>query len=106
VFRGFTEFDIVVSGTTIHGRTGGDGPPILLLHGVPETHLMWHRVTPALAQHHTVVVATDIRGFGDSGQPASADDHSPYSMRAIARDQVQVMKALGYETFAVAGHET
>jgi haloacetate dehalogenase len=100
----FEEFDIATAGTTIHGRRGGQGPPVLLLHGIPETHLMWHRVAPRLAERFTVV-ATDLRGFGASGTPPSTPDHAPYSMRAIARDQVEVMAALGYEEFAVAGHD-
>lgn len=104
MFDGFAEFDIAVSGTTIHGRRGGDGPPLLLLHGIPETHLMWHRVAPALAERHTVVV-TDLRGYGDSGTPPSADDHAPYAMRELARDQVEVMRSLGFAQFGVAGHD-
>ncbi|GAA3465531.1 alpha/beta hydrolase [Nonomuraea roseola] len=103
-FKDFDEFDIATSDTTIHGRRGGAGPPVLLLHGIPETHLMWHRVAPRLAERFTVV-ATDLRGFGASGTPPSTPDHAPYSMRAIARDQVGVMRALGYERFAVAGHD-
>ncbi|MEW9549762.1 alpha/beta fold hydrolase [Nonomuraea sp. NPDC050783] len=103
-YEGFEEFDVATSGTTVHGRRGGAGPPVLLLHGIPETHLMWHRVAPRLAERFTVV-ATDLRGFGASGTPPSAPDHAPYSMRAIARDQVEVMRALGYERFAVAGHD-
>lgn len=73
----FDVFDIKTAATTIHGRRGGDGPPVLLLHGIPETHLMWHRVAPRLAAHCTVV-ATDLRGFGDSGTPLTAtldDEH-------------------------------
>jgi haloacetate dehalogenase len=104
VFDEFTEFDIDVSDTTIHGRMGGAGPPLLLLHGIPETHMMWRRVAPMLAERHTVI-ATDLRGFGDSGKPPSAEDHSPYSMRMLARDQVETMKALGHDTFGVAGHD-
>ena len=104
MFDGFEEFDIATAGTTIHGRRGGDGPPILLLHGIPETHLMWHRVAPRLAEHFTVVV-TDLRGFGDSGKPSSTPDHVPYSMRALAGDQVEVMSLLGYDQFGVAGHD-
>jgi haloacetate dehalogenase len=104
VFDGFTEFDIEVAETTIHGRRGGSGPPLLLLHGMPETHLMWHRLAPRLAQDFTVV-ATDLRGCGDSGKPASAPDHAPYAMRALARDQVEVMTALGFGAFAVCGHD-
>jgi haloacetate dehalogenase len=104
VFDGFEEFDIATTGTTIHGRRGGTGPPVLLLHGVPESHLMWHRVAPQLAEHVTVV-ATDLRGFGDSGTPPSTPDHAPYSMREVARDQVEVMNALGYGKFSVVGHD-
>ncbi|MFI6866209.1 alpha/beta fold hydrolase [Nocardia sp. NPDC050406] len=104
MFDGFSNFDIVVSGTTIHGRCGGEGPPVLLLHGIPQTHIMWREVAPALARTHTVVV-TDLRGFGDSGKPASTDDHAPYAMRTLARDQLEVMAALGYSRFAVVGHD-
>jgi haloacetate dehalogenase len=104
VFAGFEEFEITTSATTIHGRRGGHGPPLLLLHGIPETHLMWHLVAPRLASDFTVV-ATDLRGFGDSGKPASTPDHSPYSMRSIAVDQVEVMSELGYDRFGVAGHD-
>jgi haloacetate dehalogenase len=104
VFDGFEELDLTTTGTTIHGRRGGEGPPVLLLHGIPETHLMWHRVAPQLAQHFTVV-ATDLRGFGDSGTPPSTPDHAPYSMRAIARDQVEVMRTLGHDRFNVVGHD-
>ncbi len=104
VFDGFEEFDISTSGPTIHGRRGGSGPPVLLLHGIPETHLMWHRVAPQLARQYTVV-ATDLRGYGDSGKPPSTADHEPYSMRAIARDQVEVMRILGYDHFRLVGHD-
>lgn len=104
MFEGFEEFDVPGSGTTIHGRRGGSGPPLLLLHGHPETHLMWHRVAPALAEQFTVV-ATDLRGYGGSGVPASDDDHAPYAMRELARDQIEVMKGFGYRRFAVAGHD-
>jgi haloacetate dehalogenase len=104
VLSGFEEFEITTSATTIRGRRGGDGPPLLLLHGIPETHLMWHLVAPLLARDFTVV-ATDLRGFGESGKPASGPDHSPYSMREIARDQVEVMSELGYDRFGVAGHD-
>jgi haloacetate dehalogenase len=104
VFEGFEEFDITTTVTTIHGRRGGEGPPLLLLHGIPETHLMWHRVAPDLARRFTVV-ATDLRGYGDSGKPPSTPDHAPYSMREIARDQVEVMQALGHDRFAVVGHD-
>jgi haloacetate dehalogenase len=104
VFPGFEEFDIATRATSIHGRVGGAGPPLLLLHGIPETHIMWHRVAPQLARDFTVV-ATDLRGFGDSGTPPSTPDHEPYSMREIARDQIEVMRQLGFERFGVAGHD-
>jgi haloacetate dehalogenase len=104
LFDGFEEFDLTTSAATIHGRRGGDGPPVLLLHGIPETHRMWHRIAPRLADRHSVV-ATDLRGFGESGTPPSTPDHAPYSMRAIAREQVEVMAALGHDRFAVVGHD-
>jgi len=104
VFEGFEEFDVATGETTIHGRRGGSGPPVLLLHGIPETHLMWHRVAPALAERHTVV-ATDLRGYGASGKPPSTPDHRPYGMRALARDQVEAMARLGFDRFAVVGHD-
>jgi haloacetate dehalogenase len=104
VFDGFDQFDIETSVTTIHGRRGGNGPAVLLLHGIPETHLMWHRVAPQLSERFTVV-ATDLRGFGDSGKPPTSPDHAPYSMREISRDQVEVMRALGYNQFCVVGHD-
>jgi haloacetate dehalogenase len=104
MFDGFEEFDISTSGARIHGRRGGSGPPVLLLHGIPETHLMWHRVAPQLARQYTVV-ATDLRGYGDSGKPPSTADHEPYSMRALARDQIEVMRNLGYDQFRLVGHD-
>lgn len=104
MLEGFEALDIATTGTTIHGRRGGDGPAVLLLHGIPETHVMWHRVAPQLAERFTVV-ATDLRGFGDSGTPPSTLDHAPYSMRELARDQLDVMHALGFEQFSVVGHD-
>ncbi|GLZ48583.1 fluoroacetate dehalogenase [Actinomycetospora sp. NBRC 106375] len=100
LFPGFDVVDVTVGGTTIHGRVGGTGPPLLLLHGIPETHLMWRDVAPALAADHTVVV-TDLRGYGGSGV-GTGDDHS---MRSLAAEQLAVMRALGHERFAVAGHD-
>jgi haloacetate dehalogenase len=104
MFDEFESFDIPTSGAVIHGRKAGSGPPLLLLHGIPETHLMWHRVAPRLAEQFTVV-ATDLRGWGDSSTPPSAPDHLPYSMREIGRDQVEVMSALGFDAFDLAGHD-
>jgi haloacetate dehalogenase len=104
MFDGFEAFDLTTAGTSIHGRRGGSGPPVLLLHGIPETHLMWHRVAPHLAERYTVI-ATDLRGYGDSGTPPSTADHEPYSMRALGRDQLEVMRQLGYERFSIVGHD-
>jgi haloacetate dehalogenase len=104
MFEGFTQTDIEVSGARIHLRHGGSGPPLLLLHGNPLTHVMWHKVAPRLAEDFTVVAA-DLRGYGDSSKPAGGGDHSAYSFRAMARDQVEVMAALGFERFSVAGHD-
>jgi len=85
-------------------RHGGSGPPLLLLHGHPQTHVMWHAVAPKLAQEFTVVAA-DLRGYGESSKPPTTTDHEPYSKRAMARDQVEVMEQLGFERFSVAGHD-
>ncbi len=104
MFEGFQTFEIDTGETTITGRKGGDGPPLLLLHGFPQTHLMWHAVVPELARHFTVFAA-DLRGYGGSGTPPSTEDHAPYSKRAMARDMIAVMRKLGYERFLVAGHD-
>ncbi len=104
MFDGFTLEMITVNGVTIRMRHGGSGPPLLLLHGHPQTHLMWHRIAPHLAEHFTVV-ATDLTGYGDSSKPTTTSDHEPYSKRAMARDQIAVMRHLGFEQFAVAGHD-
>jgi len=104
MFAGFRTFDIATSGTMIHGVTGGSGQPLLLLHGYPQTHAMWHKVAPALADRFTIV-ASDLRGYGDSGKPASGPDHAAYSKRCMALDMAEVMSALGHETFFVCGHD-
>lgn len=104
MFDGFTSADIDTGETTIRVRHGGNGPPLLLLHGIPETHLMWHEVAPRLAADFTVV-ATDLRGYGDSGKPPTSSDHAPYAMRALARDQVAAMEQLGFDSFFLAGHD-
>jgi haloacetate dehalogenase len=88
----------------VRAAVGGDGPPVLLLHGHPQNHATWHAVAPALAEHATVV-ATDLRGYGDSGRPPSDPAHGAYSKRVMAADQVAVMRALGHERFAVVGHD-
>ena len=98
------EFTIRTGEVDIHGVKMGAGEPLLLLHGHPETHLMWHKVAPQLAQRFTVV-ATDLRGYGDSGKPEGLPDHSNYSKRVMAQDQIAVMRALGYERFRVMGHD-
>lgn len=101
---GFARSTIAVTGTDIAVAVAGSGPPLLLLHGFPQTMAMWHRVAPMLAEHFTVVCA-DLRGYGDSGRPAAGDDHAGYGKRAMAQDQVEMMAALGFDRFAVAGHD-
>ena len=80
LFPGFARTAIDIGEVAIHTVHGGQGPPVLLLHGFPQTHVMWHKIAPALAEHFTVV-ATDLRGYGDSGRPASGPDHAAYSKR-------------------------
>ena len=104
MFEDFDRRDIETSETVIRVRTGGSGPPLLLLHGYPQTHAMWHRVAPVLAEHFTVVCA-DLRGYGDSGRPASDPEHLTYSKRKSADDMAEVMSALGFERFMLAGHD-
>ena len=104
MFEGFEIRDIETGATTIHARIGGSGPPLLLLHGYPQSHVMWHRVAPLLAARFTVVCA-DLRGYGDSGRPLSDPEHAVYSKRATAQDMVEVMATLGHERFGLAGHD-
>ncbi len=104
MFEGFRLETIDTGEATVRVRHGGSGPPLLLLHGHPQTHLMWHRVAPMLARDFTVV-ASDLRGYGDSSKPPTTSDHEPYSKRAMARDQVALMRQLGFERFYVAGHD-
>jgi len=104
LFPGFQSALIETGEATIRVRYGGSGQPLLLLHGIPETHLMWHKIAPRLAQDFTVVL-TDLRGYGESSKPASTADHAPYSKRAMARDQVAVMRQFGFDRFSVAGHD-
>ncbi len=101
---GFTKTDIKTSGARILTVTGGNGPPLLMMHGNPFNHLSWLKVAPALAQRFTVVL-TDLRGYGDSEKPPGGPDHSGYAFRAMAQDQVEVMAALGYDKFLAAGHD-
>jgi haloacetate dehalogenase len=103
----FSEFEtsvVDVGETTIFIRRKGSGWPLLLLHGFPQTHLMWHRVAPALAKEFTVICA-DLRGYGSSGKPPSKQDHTPYSKSAMALDMVQMMEGQGFSRFSVAGHD-
>src|SRR6266545_6920845 len=104
MFEGFELAMIDVGAVVIRVRQGGSGPPLLLLHGHPQTHVMWHKVAPLLARDFTVV-ATDLRGYGDSSKPPTTPDHEPYSKRAMARDQIALMGRLGFERFAIAGHD-
>jgi haloacetate dehalogenase len=94
----------VATGQTIRAAIGGKGPPLLLLHGHPQTHATWRKVAPALAQHFTVVAA-DLRGYGDSSKPAGGDNHIAYAKRSMAADQVALMRLLGHDRFGVAGHD-
>ncbi|HEX2140664.1 MAG TPA: alpha/beta hydrolase [Candidatus Limnocylindria bacterium] len=95
---------ITVDGVGINTLTAGSGPPVLLLHGYPQTHLVWHHVAPELAAEYTVVL-TDLRGYGDSDKPESSPDHATYAKRAMARDQHTVMSTLGFERYGVVGHD-
>jgi haloacetate dehalogenase len=104
VLESWEDHDVDVDGTRIHAAVSGDGPPVLLLHGYPQTHVMWHRVAPGLVDRHTVVLA-DLRGYGDSSRPAPTADHASYSKRAMAADQVGLMHELGFARFSVVGHD-
>jgi len=104
MFDDFIESHIDTGEAELYVRHGGDGPPVLLLHGHPRTHATWHRVAPLLAAGHSVV-CPDLRGYGRSAKPASTPDHEPYSKRAMARDLVALMRILGHDRFAVAGHD-
>ncbi|WP_066332990.1 alpha/beta fold hydrolase [Azohydromonas lata] len=105
LFPGFQARDVETdAGMTIHALTGGEGPPLLLLHGHPQTHAIWHRVAPALAQRFTLVLA-DLRGYGDSCKPAGDADHGNYAKRVMARDVLRLMQALGHDRFAVLAHD-
>jgi len=104
IFEGFSSDVIETGGTQIFVRAAGSGSPLLLLHGFPQTHLMWRDVAPILARDFTVFCA-DLRGYGQSGCPPSTADHQPYSKRAMAVDMVRLMERLGFSRFAVAGHD-
>jgi haloacetate dehalogenase len=104
LFPGFQTRNVRTSGATIHAEFAGAGPAVLLLHGYLETHAMWHKVAPELARDYTVV-CPDLRGYGDSSKPKGLPDHSNYSKRAMAQDMVEVMRALGHQSFHVVGHD-
>lgn len=104
MFEGFASKRIRTSGAEIALVQGGSGPPLLLLHGYPQTHAIWHKVAPRLAEHFTLVVP-DLRGYGASSKPSTDAEHLPYSKRAMALDMVEVMTALGFDRFDVAGHD-
>ena len=109
-FKTFTPFDIDVNGVRIHGVRSDSAhpspvrPPLLLLHGYPQSHLIWHKVAEPLAERYTVI-ATDLRGYGQSSKPAGLPGHENYSKREMARDQVALMQALGFPSFFVCGHD-
>ena len=104
LFPGFTQRKIRTSGASVNLMVGGEGPPVLLLHGYPQTHAMWHKVAPQLARDYTVICA-DLRGYGDSSKPKGVPGHANYSKRAMARDMAEVMAELGYLGFHVVGHD-
>ena len=104
MFEGFERLRVETGQATINLVRGGSGPPVLLLHGYPQTHAMWHAVAPFLAEQFSVV-AVDLRGYGDSSKPFGDEDHTAYSKRALAADQVEVMESLGFTSFAVVGHD-
>ena len=104
MFEEFSLKTIKLDSNDIRLRIGGEGPPLLLLHGNPQTHVMWHAVAPKLSQYFTVI-ATDLTGYGESYKPESTPEHEAFSKRAMALDQIEVMKQLGFERFAVAGHD-
>ena len=101
---GFDYARVDAGQVTLNVALAGEGPPVLLLHGYPQTHVMWHLVAPRLAEHHRVVAA-DLRGYGDSDKPPGDPEHRAYAKRTMAADAVRLMRALGHERFAVAGHD-
>lgn len=104
MFEGFTTHTITANGVRLHVRLGGDGPPLLLVHGYPQTGAMWHAVAPGLASRFSLVIP-DLRGYGQSEAPPAGPDHSEYSKRTMALDLVELMRGLGHERFLVAGHD-
>lgn len=104
MFEGFASKRIKTSGAEIALVQGGRGPPLLLLHGFPQTHMIWHKVAPRLAKHFSLVIP-DLRGYGASSKPATDKEHLTYSKRAMALDMIEVMQALGFDRFDIAGHD-
>ena len=104
MFETFGSAKLDVNGVTINLRHGGSGPPLLLLHGFPQTHVIWRAVADRLAERYTLVIP-DLRGYGDSSKPAGLPDHANYAKRAMAQDMVDVMRSLGHENFFVCGHD-
>ncbi|MFF1571493.1 alpha/beta fold hydrolase [Leifsonia sp. NPDC058292] len=105
MFENFVTEDINVGDATVHVRHGGEGTPVLLVHGHPRTGSTWHRVAPALVERGFRVVVPDLRGYGSSRGPAPTEDHEPASKRAMAGDLLRLMDALGHDTFSLAGHD-
>jgi haloacetate dehalogenase len=103
-FQGFKRQQIKTTGATINTVYGGKGSPVLLLHGIPQTHVLWRHIAPLLEQDFFLVL-TDLRGYGDSSKPPGGQNHAAYSKRAMAQDQVEVMRNLGFQKFAVVGHD-
>jgi haloacetate dehalogenase len=103
-FPGFERRRIDTSSAQINLVTGGSGPPLLLLHGYPQTHVLWRKIAPRLAEEFTLVIP-DLRGYGDSSKPPAGADHAAYAKRTLAQDQVETMTALGFDRFMVAGHD-
>ena len=101
---GFQTRRIATSGAEINVGIAGSGSPLLLLHGFPESHVSWHKIAPRLAERFTVVVP-DLRGYGDSSKPPDGENHANYSKRAMVLDQIEMMRTLGFDRFAVAGHD-
>ena len=104
MFEGFTLERREIDGVAVNFRMGGEGPPVLMLHGYPQTHAMWHKIAPMMAEHYTLVMP-DLRGYGDSGKPPTDADHAPYSKRAMASDLAGLMADLGFDKYAVIGHD-
>lgn len=104
MFETFEKRQFRQNSIEINYRIAGSGPPLLLLHGYPQTHVIWHKIAPSLSKNFTVI-ASDLRGYGDSSKPPSDPKHKAYSKREMARDQVMLMKSLGYDNFHLVGHD-